>query len=42
MSVVGIYLIGWFVVLGVALLTGSLEWGVRRLRTAWTGTPESG
>jgi hypothetical protein len=30
-SVVGIYLIGWFVVLGAALLAGSLEWGIRRL-----------
>ena len=30
-STVGIYLIGWFVVLGAALLAGSLEWGIRRL-----------
>ena len=42
MSVVDIYLIGWFVVLGAALLALGLEWGLRRLRTAWTATPESG
>ena len=30
-SVVGIYLIGWFVVLGAALLAGTLEWGIRRV-----------
>ena len=30
-SVVGIYLIGWFIVLGAALLAGSLEWGIRRV-----------
>ena len=41
MSVVDIYLIGWFVVLGAALLALGLEWGLRRLRTAWTATPES-
>ena len=30
-STVGIYLIGWFVVLGAALLAGSLEWSIRRV-----------
>ena len=30
-STVGIYLIGWFIVLGAAILAGSLEWGIRRL-----------
>ena len=41
-SVAGVYLIGWFIVLGAALLALGLEWGLRRLRTAWTATPESG
>ena len=36
-----LYRLHWFVILGAALLALGLEWGVRRLRTAWTGTPES-
>ena len=36
-----LYRLHWFVILGAALLALSLEWGVRRLRIAWTGTPES-
>jgi hypothetical protein len=36
-----LYRLFWFVIFGATLVALGLEWGIRRVRATWTGSPES-